>query len=791
MKRFALIVTSLTVFCLLAIYGLLRASLPILDGTAIIEGLTATVSVERDSLGVVTIRGSNRLDVARATGFVHAQDRLFQMDLMRRDAAGELAALMGSATLERDKVRRLHRLRTTARSVISMMTKRERSVLEAYSEGVNTGIRSLGTSPFEYLVLRVDPEPWQPEDSILSVFAMYFQLNDELALRDLNLGRLHDALPESLFAFLTPSGTSWDAPIIGRKFETSPIPGPEICDLRGVNTSRLKIERGPEDEIANFESLLGSNAWAVAAHRTSNGHAILANDMHLGLRVPNTWYRVRFIVENPEDPDKKIDVSGASLPGMPVVVVGSNTYVAWGFTNSRGDWSDRVKLELDSTDKNRYRTPDGYQQFNLYPEIVRVKGGEDVLVNIRSTIWGPVIDGPDAHHPHALRWLAHLPEATNIRLMDMEHAHNVHDALRIASRAGAPPQNFQVVDREGNIAWTILGRIPRRVGYNPQLPSSWADKGVGWNGWLADEDYPSIVNPPHGQIWTANARIVDGKMLERIGDGGYRLGARARQIRDRLLALESASIDNMLEIQLDDQALFLERWRNLLLGMLDQTAVDGHPQRRLLRQIVENWRGYAAVDAVGYRFVREFRRLTHDTVIDGVLAGCAPVTSGLKLTRMDQTEGPLWKLVTERPAHLLPSGYSSWNELLLSAVDDVIESCGVESLDECTWGKINFVSVGHPLSRKLTMLAPWLDAHNGPLPGGKYVPRVQRPHSGASQRLAVSPGHENEGYFHMPGGQSGHPLSSFYRAGHAAWAQGYQIPFLPGEPIHLLSLHPL
>jgi len=163
MKRFALIVTFLTVFCLLAIYVLLRASLPILDGTSIIQGLTATVTVERDSLGVVTIKGSNRLDVARATGFVHAQDRFFQMDLMRRDAAGELAALMGSAALERDKVRRLHRLRTTARSVISMMTKRERSVLEAYSEGVNTGIRSLGTSPFEYLVLRVDPEPWKPE----------------------------------------------------------------------------------------------------------------------------------------------------------------------------------------------------------------------------------------------------------------------------------------------------------------------------------------------------------------------------------------------------------------------------------------------------------------------------------------------------------------------------------------------------------------------------------------------------------------------------------------------------
>jgi penicillin amidase len=770
----------------LGIYSQIRASLPRLEGEVQVSGLSAPVNIERDSLGVPSILGENEADVARSLGFVHAQDRFFQMDLMRRQAAGELAELIGYPVLDIDLSSRIHQFRVRAERVLEAARPRHREILNAYVEGVNAGLLDLGQKPFEYFLLRSDPVPWKAADSILVVMAMFFILNDEEGSRDSDLGVLNNVLPPEMAEFLAPDGTEWDAPIVGQPLVSTGIPGPEILDLR--NELARGRSRLLEPTELGGEWVEGSNNWAVAGSRTRDGRAILADDMHLGLSVPNTWYRSR---SQWQEKGSEITVTGLTLPGAPFLVVGNNNHVAWGFTNTGGDWVDLVVLETHPDDPNQYRTPEGYRTFEQVQEVIDVRGQEPRILDIRQTIWGPVLDEDHLGRPRALRWIAHEVEAVNLVHGEMARATTVDEAIETANRSGIPPQNFVCADKEGRIAWTVEGRIPRRIGFDGKLPVSWADGSRGWNGWLEPEEYPRIVDPESGTIWTANARVVDGQMLEMIGFGGYALGARAKQIRDGLFALEIVSESDMLAIQLDHRAVFLGRWRTLILDLLSEKAIDDNEGRKTFRRVVaEGWTGKASVDSVGYRIVRAFRAFTAEKVLGWLTARCTEADDRFSLNSLYQREQPLWLLVTEQPIHLLDPRYGSWNEFLLSVVDFTIDYYGgADTLVERTWGERNTTRIQHPLSRALTFLSPWLDMPSVPLPGDENMPRVQGPNSGASERLVVSPGHEEDGYLHMPAGQSGHPLSPFYGgAGHEAWEVGHPSPFLPGEPEKILKL---
>ena len=275
-----------------------------------------------------------------------------------------------------------------------------------------------------------------------------------------------------------------------------------------------------------------------------------------------------------------------------------------------------------------------------------------------------------------------------------------------------------------------------------------------------------------------------------IGDGGYALGARATQIRDALMTLNAATEIDMLALQLDNRALFLARWRGLLLQVLNEDAVAGDTRRKELRRVVADSARKAAVDDAGYRLVRSFRRELSQRVLAAILAGCGDLGASEFPSGMRQWEGALWRILDERPMHLLNPRYADWQELLLATADAAARACGESDLDECTWGQANVVRIRHPLGRANPLLARWLDMPIESLPGDTHMPRVQGPFKGASQRFAVVPGREASGYFHMPGGQSGHPMSPFYDAGHRAWADGEPRPFLPGPERHRLTLSP-
>ena len=514
-----LIVVALGVGALV-VNGKLAKSLPALNGEMRLVGLSAPVTIERDVHGVPTISGANRADVARATGFLHAQDRFFQMDLLRRQAAGELAEVVGPAVLSMDRRNRLHRLRAVAEERIALLDAETGAVLSAYTEGVNAGLEALGSPPPEYMVLFVEPDPWRPADTLLVVLAMYLELQDEGGWRERNLGLMADLLPPELFDFLVTPGTEWDAPIVGEAFATPPIPPAEVFDLRkgARSISFQKINLSPFHETVS-----GSNGWAVAGAHTADGRALLANDMHLPLAMPNIWYRVSLVWTGAGG--EKHRVTGVTLPGAPPVIVGSNGHVAWGFTNSQVDTSDLVVLEPDGEDGQVYRTPDGPQRIRHVEERIRVKGADDDLLDIEDTIWGPVIDRDHRDRRRVARWVAHDAEGIDLGLLDMERARNVDDALEIATRARIPTQNCQVADRDGRIGWTLMGPLPRRTGFDGSIPTSWADAGVGWDGYLNPEEHPRVVDPPLGRIWTAN------KPRGRRGDAGSarRRGLRARR----------------------------------------------------------------------------------------------------------------------------------------------------------------------------------------------------------------------------------------------------------------------
>jgi penicillin amidase len=780
----------------------MTASLPQLDGRAAVPGLSASVEIERDALGVPTVRAANRTDAARGLGFLHGQDRFFQMDLLRRQGAGELSELFGPGAIDLDKQHRIHRFRSRAEARFKSLPAEQRQVLEAYAQGVNSGLASLGARPPEYLAIRMNPAPWRPEDSLVAVFAMFFELNDENGRHDSDRGLLRDLLPPELVAYLTADGTEWDAPLQGGPILPPPMPGPEVFDLSHqppiavpakaaalaptAPAEDLFPEPAPADRIA-----VGSNNWALSGAHTADGRGMLANDMHLGIGVPNTWYRASLIWNDANGTSRR--TTGVTLPGTPMVAVGSNGHVAWGFTNSYGDWTDLVELDFDPNKPTVYGTPSGPKPFEHFPETIRVKGRPPVEMTVLETIWGPVIDSDHTKRPRVLAWTAHHPEAINLNFLDLETAGNVVEAIHAAHRIGIPPQNFTVVDAEGHIGWTIIGAIPRRFGWDGATPVSWGDGTRGWNGWLADDEIPTIVDPPDGRIWTANNRTTGGEFLAKLGNGGHDLGARARQIRDDLAKLEKATPKDFLAIQLDDRALFLDRWRGVELAALTPPALAGHPERAEIRRLLETtWTGKASVDSVAYLAVRNFRLNLLEQVSEAITARCRAADPNFDAFGVSQLEGPVWEMVQKRPAHLLDPKFKSWDEQILAAIDQFPETTKSLSprLADRTWGRHNTGNFRHPIALAIPALGRYLNAPRHPLPGDNNMPRVQSPGFGASERIAVSPGAEEKGIFEMPIGESGHPLSPYYMAGHEAWEKGEPTPFLPGKAVHRLTLGP-
>ncbi|HEY5550732.1 MAG TPA: penicillin acylase family protein [Opitutaceae bacterium] len=784
--RVVVALLAIAIVVIIAILMVLRQGLPVTEGVVKLEGLGAPVGITRDALGIPTIDASNRVDAARALGFLHGQERFFQMDLMRRAAAGELSSLVGSVALRADRIIRIHRFRATAQRAVESMVPGERQLVEAYAEGVTAGLARLGARPFEYWLLRAKPEPWLPEDSVLVNFAMWLDLQESDGEPDRSRAVVRDLFSPEAAAWLLSPADPFEAAIDGTRLEPPPVP-----DSPGAAGALATAKFAPEADDAFLATRsperdpdysIGSNSWAVAGSRTAGGASLVANDMHLGFRMPHIWYRTALVLDGAR-------IDGVTLPGAPAFIIGSNGHVAWSFTNSETDTADVVIVEPDPADPARYLTPEGPVAFEEFAEILNVRGGDAETLTVRWTRWGPVLGTDHRGRTIALAWTAHQPGAANLGLMQMEGAHDAAGALRIAQAAGMPAQNFIAGDSAGSIGWTIAGLIPRRIGLDGTAPASFAN-GAGWGGWLAPDEVPSVVDPPDGILWSANARVAGGVSLAKLGDGGYAPGSRASRIRDRLRELHDATPADMLALQLDNRSLPMDFWRDILIGTLTPEVTASNPGRAQMRELIGKWTGDADAASAGYRLIREFRREATNRTGRAVFARCRETFPGFRSGYLAE-ERIVRDLVTAKPPAWLPADHVGWDALLLESADSVIAAAGgAGALERHTWGGFNRLNMRHPLGAALPLVGRWLDMKPVPMSGDAHAVNAQLRGHGSSQRMVVAPGAEAEGILHMPGGQSGNPLSPHYSSSHAGWARGEPTPLLPGVAVNNLLLTP-
>lgn len=809
----------------------LRGSLPQLDGQPALADLSAPATISRDALGVVTVDAATAADMARALGYVHAQERYFEMDLMRRTSAGELAELFGPLAVDSDRSHRLHRMRARVARQLHDLDGEQRAQLQAYADGVNAGQAALKVRPWPYLLLQQTPRPWTPADSLLAGYAMYFDLQDADNARELALWKLRPHLPAALFALLTHDGSSWDAPLLGPARGDAVLPGADAVDLRRLPMpakdkpvalagllaltppsaprtlplSPAARERGVGGPPAAVEHAPGSNNFAVAGRLTGDGRAIVADDMHLSLRAPNIWFRARLRYADARAPGGRVDVSGFTLPGLPAVIVGSNGHIAWGFTNAYADTADwyRVHPCGDAAGKT-----ESCERLTRHAETIRVAGAAPQTLLVWESAYGPILHTQADGAALALRWAAHLPGSLNLGLAGFAHARGLDDALRIAEQTAMPAQNLVLGDASGHITWRVLGALPQR---GPQCAPATVQEAGRCPPWpIATADARPQAEPIDGRLWTANNRLADGPALALLGDAGYAAGARAAQIRDDLRLHERFDEKQLLAIQLDDRALYLQRWWALLQHQAQTKADSGQtPALAQLARAAQHWEGNADAGSVSYRIVRAWRLAVHTRIVDGLTAPAQAVLGrDFALPNLTQIEGVVWPLLQQRPDNLLPRRYScesrgearaspctdsaGWDALLEDAAREVRDDLSAHGpLQQRSWGERNTAKICHPLSRALPgMLESVLCMPADPLPGDTAMPRVQGPSFGASQRMVVSPGHEADGIVHMPGGQSGHPLSPYWGAGHDDWVHGRPTPFLPGAAQHTLTLRP-
>ncbi|MBI1323646.1 hypothetical protein GC170_10730 [bacterium] len=779
--------------------AILHASLPELDGQRLVAGLRQgeSVTIETDAAGVPRIIAADAELAAFGLGYVHSRDRFFQMDLARRYAAGELAELLGGAQplIDSDRSIRRHRFRAQCESIARDLPPDQQAILARYVAGVNQAQADLKRKPWEYSLLKCEPRPWTAADTLLVNHSIYLGLEGgDMAYHQAN-ALMDEVLPPEIVRLLLPDGSSWDSPIEGDRHASPVVPGPDVLDLR--KTPWHDDFEAPEHWDDMEQKVLGSNGWAVAgtlANDGARGPALIANDMHLTLGLPAIWHKVSIVIRNRAgDVDRQCH--GVTMPGGPALIAGSNGQIAWGLTSAQGDWGDLLTLELDPADRHRYRTPEGWQRMTTHEETIRVRGGSDIPAKYDWTIWGPVVDTDLAGRPRVWRWVAQEKDGVDIGVGRMAECTTVEEALTVAASSGVPHVNFLVGDRDGHIAWSIMGRIPRRTGLgtvDERFPMPAADPTSRWDGYLTPEEYPRVVDPPGGLIWSANHRMVDGEKLLQIGRGRYDRGVRARRIQELLENAPNYDEAVMGEIQMDNRSLLLLQWRDMLLAELSDEVALADRDRAIFRNRLIDFDGRADADSIAFALVHQCRLRIILKILGPITAplrqACRESGNGRFSLRQISVEAPAWAILEERPLHLLSSKYRSWSDLILEAIDETVADAVSNGWP--AWGDVNMLRLVHPFGKKLAMLSPWLASRPIRSSGALTdMPKIQTPQFGASQRMAVFPGRESAGFMQLPGGQSGHPASDHFLDLLDDWIAGQPTPLEAGEAMATLRLY--
>ncbi|MGR8935538.1 MAG: penicillin acylase family protein [Gammaproteobacteria bacterium] len=768
-------------------YWFLSRSLAQIDGKAVIAGLSAPVSVASDHYGIPVIRANTRSDALRALGYLSARDRLFQMDLMRRKSAGRLAEIFGTTALNSDIRARTLGFPDTAETIAAQLPETHRQLLSAYTEGINAFISGAHPLPYEFDMLRYRPEPWRIDDSFLLILGMFDLLTGWAENEERMLTTMESCLPQEVAAFLTPDTDRYTDSLFGPAESlrpARPVPTASLADLLASQSERIALT---ETLVAEAETVPGSNAWVVGASKTADGRAILANDMHLGLSVPNIWYRC-------ELHDDNAVTAGIILPGLPIFISGSNGHIAWGATNLSGDFLDLVRLEENPDDSGEYKTPEGWQRYQTAIETILIKDAEPVALPVRRTIWGPVAEHPLLGAPVAVHWTVLDTDTHNTGLLNVDNATTLQAGLELFNRAGGPQLNILLADNLGHIAWTLMGKIPKRFGFDGSTSRSWADGHIGWKGYVSAKNLPRQIDPPQGFLVSANDRRL-GKNYPYVIGRQFASGYRAYRATGALESLHNIDEKQLFALQLNVETEFYRFYQQLALESLSDQAIAQNPELGDIRAYLAAWDGRAGKSSKGLALLTRFRALLAENVFTPFLTSCRSRDPHFKY-RWTFIDTPLQALLREKSPRLLPerNKYRDWNDfivqqLLQSARQLQMEYPGT-ALSDLSWSLTDKAQIRHPFSQVFSWLSPLLDMPEVALPGCLECLRVASPHFGASERLVVSPAHLEQGILHMPGGQSGHPLSPHYRDQYPFWAEGQPLGLLSANSEHLLLLSP-
>lgn len=770
-RAFLLVLVFLLIIAICTLgwlYWVAHSALPQIDGTAHVAGISARVTVIRDRYGIPTIDATNFDDLFFAQGYITAQDRLWQMDAMRRFAAGELSEILGEGFEKSDREQRILGLRAAARKTVEIASSEDRARFEAYARGVNAYIESHRDHlPLEFRILGYSPRLWTPEDSMLIAAQMVKDLNHypyrNALTREKILGRLGPELTADLYV----NSSRHDRPPTMSK--PAAIKKDDDDDENDSDSGDAVVQENLKklhlSELGEPDSgwLVGSNNWVVSGVHTVSGKPLLSNDMHLGHQLPNLWYEAHLRCGS-------FEVAGVTLPGMPFVIVGHNQRIAWGFTNI-GPTVEDVYIETFNAN-GQYLTPDGWKEPEHRHEVIHVKKKPDVTLDVLVTRHGPVISElvPGETRKLALRWT--LQDGTHNPFFAMNSAGNWTQFRQALTQFDAPGQNVVYADVDGNIGYQATGKIPIRAAGDGALPVSGSDDTHEWTGYIPFNNLPSIFNPPSGIIATANGRITPDGYRYPISTG-WEAPWRTARIYEVLESGKKFSAWDMLALQNDTYSEWEHQSAEHFVDAVGRTK-NSSPRARQAAEIMHYWDGRLSKDSpapmLAYQGRRELMRLLLEPKLG---ADWTTYHFGMQTVWMEN-------VLENHPKRWLPAGHTNYDEILAAAVEAAVGSKDAPSdLTSWKWGDFNSIEIQNPVLGQIPILRWWTGTGIYPQSGGAYAVRAVTSTHGPSERATFDLSNWNESTLNVVTGQSGNFLSPYYMDQWGDWYTGhtFTLPF--------------
>lgn len=791
----ALVLLVAALIALGLLYRFAHSALPQLDGELKVPGLTSPVSVIRDSHGMPTIQAANLPDLFFAQGYVTAQDRLSQMDGMRRFAAGELSEVFGESQLHRDRVQRTLGLRAAAAHALELTSPRDRSFFEAYTRGVNAYIQThQDRLPIEFRILGYRPKPWTLEDCFLMGADMVENLNHGVYREDLLREKVLADLGPELAADLFVNTSFHDRP------PTQPPVRLGTPDDESISRAENRITeshvplRITDPGASAIQDLLrpGSNNWVVSGAHTVSGKPLLSNDMHLGHQMPNLWYEVHL---NSGD----FNVVGVSLPGLPFVVVGHNQRIGWGFTNV-GPNAEDLYIETFN-DKGQYLTPKGWRDAEHRREIIQVKGKPDEVLDVVVTRHGPIITDliPGEKRKLALRWTLH--DGLADPFFDVDSAQNWQQFTQALSTWDTPAQNAVYADVDGHIGYHATGHIPIRATGDGSVPENGSDDAHEWKAYIPFDKLPSTYDPSWGVIATANGRVTPDDYPYSIS-AAWEAPWRTERIYRVLESGKKFSPADMLQLQTDIYSAFDRFCAERLVYALDH-APKLSSRAAQARDLMRDWDGKvtpaSAASVIEHRSILKLGHMLLEPKIQAAQQHPAPNLAPLTMDDFRWPRQSVWmeNILLKRPQRWLPPNYSDYDAVLVAAVEATVNAPGMPSdLNALKNEPTTVLKIQHPILGEIPLIRHWSGPGTVGQSGDGTTVKQVGISFGPSERLTLDFSDLDQSTLNVVTGQSGNFLSPYYMDQWKAWYEGFTFPLpfsdaaIEKSKAHRLELRP-